>query len=104
MQFAGSSNNPPILIICIFEPIVKPASTPTATATEKELEIELDGVALIWPNGTVQTVRTDLSKVKRQNIDNIRIWHLKDGNERRLLDDDSALFSGMGTPGNPKKI
>ena len=80
----------------------KPATSPTSSATDKELEIELDGLALVWPNATVQTVRSDLSKVKRQNLDNIRIWHLKDGNDRRLLDDDTALFDQMGTPGKQK--
>ena len=87
-----------VLVVNIFRHKYAQAQAST-TSTDKELEIELDGVALIWPCATVQTVRTDLTKVKRQSLENIRIWQLKDGKERSLLDDETALFSGMGDSG-----
>ena len=72
----------------------------SALAAEKELDIELDGTGIIWPTvTTVKSLRTDLSKVKRQNVDNIRLWVLNDQKERKLLEVSEKLVSALGKSG-----
>ena len=72
------------------------SSQSSPASSEKELEIEVDGTAIFWPSDTVDLLKSDLSKVKRQNVENVRLWIIKNVDYlkgRELLTDGSKLLS-----------
>ena len=67
------------------------SSQSSQVSNEKELEIEIDGTIIFWPSDTLNSLKNDLSKVKRQNIENIRLWTVKE-KTRELLTNGSKLL------------
>ena len=59
----------------------------------KELEIELDGIAFLWKNCTLETLRADLAIVKRHNPENIRMWRINERKDRILLESIADLLN-----------